>query len=263
MSEETQGEIRNKFNAMKQFVHEMASFFQKDMGLKLYDHLLAKTTLSNVAPVQKHITIFTEFCKKNRSHILTQNSALPTPRIHYSDRVFINFEKLFKEIENEPEAVQTQEVLFDHFLVLSVIFDPESGAGAELKSRKKKAENNASSDLDDLFANNTFLASMMGKVEKQIKPGSNPMTAMTDMMQSGLLEELVGGMQENIQNGNLDITELMGTVNKMTQSLPQDQLQALQPMLGLAMNNGNKTRNITKQSQPSLRGGKKKRKNKK
>ena len=73
--QEKQDEIRHKFNAIKQFVHEMASFFQNDMGLKLYDHLLTKTTVTNVAPVQKHITIFTEFCQKNRLQIMTNNSA--------------------------------------------------------------------------------------------------------------------------------------------------------------------------------------------
>jgi hypothetical protein len=54
------------------------------------------------------------------------------------------------------------------------------------------------------------------------------------MMSSGLLQELVSGMQENIENGDLDMGELMESVQKMTASLPAEQMAALAPMMNAA-----------------------------
>jgi len=41
-------------------------------------------------------------------------------------------------------------------------------------------------------------------------------------------------MQDNIEKGNLDMNQLMGSVQRMTASLPQEQLAALNPMLQMA-----------------------------
>ena len=43
-----------KFNTLKTFVREMSDFFQDDMSVKLYNHLLCKTTIKNRAPVKRH-----------------------------------------------------------------------------------------------------------------------------------------------------------------------------------------------------------------
>jgi hypothetical protein len=59
-----------KFTTLKKFVHEMSSFFNDDLAVKLYNHLLRKTTLKNRVPVSRHIELFTEFCTANRKHIV-------------------------------------------------------------------------------------------------------------------------------------------------------------------------------------------------
>ena len=89
-------------------------------------------------------------------------------------------------------------------------------------------------ELHSLFSSNPFLADMMEKVEGHVKPGANPMEAMSSMMSSGLLQELVSGMQENIETGDLDMGELMESVQKMTAALPPEQMQALTPIMKAA-----------------------------
>ena len=75
----------------------------------------------------------------------------------------------------------------------------------------------------------------MEKVEAHVTPGANPMEAMSSMLSSGFLQEMVGGMQDNIESGKLDMGQLMQSVQSITQSLPPEQLAALQPMMaGLA-----------------------------
>ena len=219
-----------KFTTLKKFVHEMSSFFNDDLAVKLYNHLLRKTTLKNRVPVSRHIELFTEFCTANRKHIVEGDVDFVQKRIEYSSRVYIDFAKIFADFSKDDCAEETKSVLFDHLLVLSMVFDSESSASDIIKSRTSSTQG----ELKELFDDNPFLADMMKKVESQVKPGANPMEAMTEMMSSGLLQELVSGMQDNIEKGNLDMNQLMGSVQRMTASLPQEQLAALNPMLQMA-----------------------------
>jgi hypothetical protein len=232
LTKTSSSELRHKrFNTLKKFVHEMASFFQDDMALKLYNHLLRKTNIKHRAPVSRHLQIFTEFCKNNRKQILSSNTAFQQTKLEYSKRVYIDFSKIFKDIEDGDEGPETQSVLFDHLLVLSMVFDPEGQANKVLK---EKAGDEANDEIKHLFGSNPFLAEMMEKVEGHVKPGANPMEAMSSMVSSGLLEELVGGMQQKIQSGEVDMDQLMGSVQRITSSLPPEQMQAIAPMLSMA-----------------------------
>jgi hypothetical protein len=229
-SESKKFTVEKKFNTIKKFVREMSVFFEDDMSVKLYNHLLCKTTIKNRVPVARHVQLFEEFCINNRDQIVANNTALSQSKIEYSKRVYLDFSKIFRDVSNDESAAETQSVLFDHLLVLSMVFDPESNAVDVLKNKKKDTEG----ELHDLFNKNPFLADMMQKVESQVKPGTNPMEAMSSMMSSGLLQELVSGMQENIENGDLDMGELMESVQKMTASLPAEQMAALAPMMNAA-----------------------------
>jgi len=226
-------DMAKKFRALKSFVRELSLFFVDNLNIKLYNHLLSKTKIEHTGPVSKHVKVFEHFVKTNREEILTTNTAFPMSKIEYTKRVNIDFSVLFNEIVKEDTAAETQIILFDHLLVLSMVMDPEGGAAAVLKDRKKNAEVEGLADLETLFKENDFLTDMMEKVEEHVKPGANPMEAMTSMMSSGLLQELVNGMQENIESGKLDMNQLMGSVQQMTASLPPEQLAALGPMVNV------------------------------
>ena len=81
-----------------------------------------------------------------------------------------------------------------------------------------------------------FLKDMINKVEDSIDGGNvnNPMEAITKMMTSGVFGELVGNMTNGLQSGDLNIGNLLGSVNDMVgtmnadmpQSQPQSQPQS-------------------------------------
>jgi hypothetical protein len=218
-----------QFNSFKNFIHELKLFFETNLSLKLYDHLLGKTNpTDHIEAVRKHLDVVTKFVKSNRKEILESNTALSVTVMKYSERVKVDFGVLFAEVLKEETAAETLKIIFDHLLVLSMVFDPESGAIDVFKERKKNA---APPELEDLFNSNPFLQEMMEKVEAHVTPGANPMEAMNSMLSSGFLQEMVGGMQENIDSGKLDIGQLMQSVQSITQSLPSDQLAALQPLM--------------------------------
>ena len=267
-------QLSTKFNTIKNFVTELSVFFDKNMCLKLYSHLLSRTTTNkHPEPVKKHVKIFTDFVKGNRDEIISPNVALTKPCVQYSERVKIDFAAIFKMVEEEDTCAETQAVIFEHLLVLSTVLDPESGAGDLMKKKIKEKESDPTACMEQLFEENPFLSDMMEKVESHVRPGANPMEAMTSMMSSGILQDLVGGMQKNIESGDLDIEKLMGSVQKMTASLPPDQLGALGPMMNQMMSNPammpqqhvhpvEESKMITAR-ESTKRGGKKKRKKKK
>jgi hypothetical protein len=211
----------------------------------------------------KHIKLFKNFAIRNRAQILSSNTALVDPIVRYSDRVKIDFSVIFRDVELEDSAAETQEILFEHLLVLSMVLDPESRAAEVLRERKKKRP--LPPMLESLFEEHDFLKDMVDKVEKHVTPGANPMEAMTSMMTSGVLQDIVAGMQQKIDDGSLDIQKLMASVQTMTQALPPEQLAALQPMMSAAAPPAAVHAPApapAKTSKHVVRGGKKKRKKK-
>ena len=65
----------------------------------------------------------------------------------------------------------------------------------------------------------------MDKVESSVDnmDSSNPMEAITGMMSSGVFSELVGSMTSGLQSGDLNIGNLLGTVNEMVGSMNIDE----------------------------------------
>jgi hypothetical protein len=196
------------FKAISDLVNELGEIFvskDKNHSLKLYEHLLNKTTLSHDKAIKKHVDIFREFCIANREAITTKNiSKLQQNKVIYSSRVYIDFANIFKDADKE-----TTEVILKHLLTISALVDPAGKAKKILKESKDSKEAN-------------FLSDIINKVESNVNPNSNPMEAVSSIMSSGVFNELISGMNSGIQNGELDLGKLMGTVQTMCASLTGD-----------------------------------------
>jgi hypothetical protein len=196
------------FKAISNFTTCLGEVFgHKHRALKLYAHLITKTTIAHEKPIQKHIIAFREFCMANREAINTKNvKKLTQNNITYSNRVFIDIVTILNEAD-----VETASVIWNHILTISALTDPTGKAREILKENVKKGESNAS-EAD-------FLSNIIGKVEQHVDPESNPMEAVSSIMKSGIFTELVGGMGNGLQDGSLDLGKLMGTVQKMVTTL--------------------------------------------
>ena len=62
-----------------------------------------------------------------------------------------------------------------------------------------------------------FINNLMDKVKNKINPNEikNPMEAVTSIMSSGLLNDILQSMDSSVSNGELDLNKLMGTVTTM------------------------------------------------
>jgi hypothetical protein len=188
------------FKALSNFVKSLSDFFgKKQHSLKLYCHLINKTTLCDEKPILKHIEIFKNFCIQNRDSIYSKDSSkLIVTQISYSSKVFIDFPQIFKLIDND-----TKNIIWKHLLIISALVDPESKAKDILKNSKEEEKCGNEED---------FLSNLVSKIETHVKPDSNPMQAISSLISSGTFTDLVGGMNDGLSNGSLDLGKLISSV---------------------------------------------------
>jgi hypothetical protein len=193
------------FKAISDFTKELGEMFatkDKNHSLKLYEHLLNKTTLTHEKAIKKHIDAFRDFCVANREAIINKDyTSFTSKRVVYSSRVYIDFLNIFKDSDKE-----TSSIIWKHLLTISALVDPAGKAKKVLQESKDSKEAN-------------FLSDIINKVESNVKPNSNPLEAVNSIMSSGIFNDLLSGMNSGIQNGELDLGKLMGTVQTMCASL--------------------------------------------
>ena len=193
------------FKAISNFTTCLSDVFGGEYrALKLYAHLINKTTIAHEKPIQKHIDAFREFCVQNRDAISNKDKKLIVNKIVYSERVYIDISTILNKADKE-----TTDVIWKHLLTISAILDPTGRAKQILQESNKASEQNESD----------FLTNIINKVEENVDPDANPMEAVSSIMQSGVFTELVGGMGNGLQDGSLDLNKLMGTVQTMVTNL--------------------------------------------
>lgn len=189
------------FKAICNFINDLESEFGKrHKPLKLYKRLINHTQISHDAAIKKHLTIFHDFSMVNRDALTAQDpSKLVQTKLAYSERVFVDMEFVFRNADSE-----TTKVIWNHILTISAIVDPASKAKEILKKN-----NNAESD---------FLNKIITKVEGSVKSDANPMEALTSIMSSGLINDLV----KDLQSEKLDMSKLLGVVQGMVTKMSSD-----------------------------------------
>ena len=212
------------FNAISKFVSCLNECYgPKQLSLQLYNTILGKTQLSHTKAIEKHIEIFRTFCVENQDAILKKNAPLITSHIiEYSDKIKIDFKQIF-ELADHSE----KEVIWQHILIICAYLNPQIRAKEILQ--KEKDNTNESNFLEDII--NT-VESSVGEDTK------DPMKAVGDIMSSGVFTNLVGNMTSGLQNGELDLGKLVGTVNNMVGTL-MNESNGVPPEMGAMMGNLN------------------------
>lgn len=218
------------FKAIINFVNDLNSLFGEfQHSLKLYHHLITKTTFAHDKPILKHIEAFTAYCVANQEAIMNKDkNRLNQDNIQYSERVYINIHRLFfpTTARSKPMDVETEEAIWKHLIYLSARTNPNESAlrmlksVMESKSESKRGGESKSGGININVAGEgkekEFLTNIMNKVENCIDPNAtNPLQAISTLMSSGLITELVSDMGQGIENGSLNLNSLMGTVQNM------------------------------------------------
>jgi hypothetical protein len=127
---------------------------------------------------------------------------------------------------------ETEEAIWKHLIYLSARTNPNESALRLLKSvisskRESKQEDRGEGKSGGININipgegkeKEFLTNIMNKVENCIDPNaSNPLQAISTIISSGLINELVSDMGQGIESGSLNLNSLMGTVQTMVSGM--------------------------------------------
>ena len=200
------------FKAITEFVSELNNEFgSKHKSIALYNRLLEKTGIVNVGPVNKHIECFRTFFSKNHKAMEDKNTEFLTEsKISYSDRVFIDLLTVLKQSSKD-----NAKIIWQHLLNIWCLIDPSSQARRLLTEALQKDMG----DNKDASAEEDFLTNIISKVESTVSKDKvdqeNPMSAISSLMQSGVMSDLVNGMQKGLSDGSLNVGKLMMSVQGM------------------------------------------------
>jgi hypothetical protein len=195
------------FKAITSFISDLDSEFgKKYKSIQLYSRLLEKTGIVHIGPINKHIDCFRNFFIKNHNAMLEQDEKLlEEPKISYSDRVYVDISVLFKNTNAE-----NSKIIWQHLLTIWGLIDPTSEARRLLKQ---------ASQSGNTTNEEHFLTNIIDKVENAVSNDkidkNNPISAISSLMQSGVMSDLVTGMQKGLSEGSLDVGRLMMSVQTM------------------------------------------------
>ena len=199
------------FKAISDFVKDLGDVFgDENQPIKLYSHLLSKTTLAHVEAVSKHINIFREFCANNKDSIINLNySTFKQTKIEYSQRVYIDFSFIFNNADQD-----VQKAIWDHLIVISSYLENNKEVLKLMCAKKPVC-------MESNTKESEFLSEMVEKIQSKvnISESSNPMECISTLMSSGVIDELVTDFKENISSGKVDLGGLMGSLQGMMTNL--------------------------------------------
>lgn len=191
------------FKAISTFIIELGRLYEKDhVPLGLYKRLILKTKISHTRPIKKHIAAFQLWLNENKEAINGQNHVLFKSKIiKYSDNVYIDMAKIF-EIASADDVSNT---IWKHIKTIHSLIN--GGQGSIIVADEKFEKEN------------DFISEVMKKVETHIDPKSDPSQALSNMMNSGIFNDLLGSMNKGITDGSLDLSKLISITTGMLGSL--------------------------------------------
>lgn len=193
------------FRVISTFVVDLSEIFaEQHRPLKLYQHLIEKTSEEHELAIKKHISAFQTFCESNKESILDRNK-LKNPVISYSDRVYIDMSEIF-DINDDKG---TEDIIWKHLLTILGVIIPDSGAKEILNSIVRKPNTEGG-----------FLGELVSTIEENIDKDKmdNPMEAVGAILQSGVMNDLINNLGNAIKNGDMNL----GTLSSETQQFSEN-----------------------------------------
>jgi hypothetical protein len=214
------------FKAIASFVTELHSEYGKrHRPLKLYVHMLNKTKISHEKAILKHINAFRDFCVSNRIQIVETDTKFLETKIMYSKRVYIDMKEIFSMTDDE-----SSQVIWQHILCISSLVDP-AGKAKEVFMKRLKEE------TKDGGNESNFIQNIIEKVEKNIDPSNeDPMQAIQSIMSSGVLTDMMSGIKNGVESGNLNVESMMGSIQGIIGGMSNDMDSSSQNPMSMLTN---------------------------
>lgn len=185
---------------------------EKNHSLVLYNHLLSKTTITHRQAIEKHLSLFKDFCFRNEASIYAKDSTkMIQDKVSYSDKVYINIGDIIRTSDSE---IANQ--IWNHLLVIYASIDPDSNARHMLAEMSAQGTGTGTSNEDN------FLNNCIKQISSAAQSNGDDLSgSMNEIMSSGLMGNLVTSINQGVKGGQLDLGKLMSSVGGMLGSMNQ------------------------------------------
>jgi|688.fasta_scaffold12026_10 hypothetical protein len=201
------------FEAITAFVGDLWDVFQtsKPTPLALYHRMVKHINKEHSeSGIRDSVNGFIEFFAKYEKCIIDDHlDSIPRGvviRYGRSEKVYLEIQKYIHQSSND---VETRDAIRKHLITISSILEPDTRKFEELE--KKNGLN-----IDDSTPEGKFLSNIMKDAQNSVGDinSDNPTAAMSSIF-TNVVPNLIGGLQNGVNSGNLDMYKLMGTMQQV------------------------------------------------
>lgn len=217
----TEAPTEKIFPAITSFVEDLGESFASDNHpLALYERLITKTKLVHKDAVEKHISAFRTFYHANKDVIADCKPEFKE-NIVYSSKVYINMNDVFK-IDMDSD---TRSAIWNHLHVIATLFD------TTLPKVKPAGGSAIIPLIEGESEEDKFLNKVISKVQTHVTDDTtDPQAAISDILSSDLIPELVGTINSGMSNGTFNLGKMLSSVEKMVGTIGAGDPQAGEAM---------------------------------
>ena len=208
------------FTAIKQFVDALSDIYDKKKGitpLGLYRRLLTfvKADRSEEINIQKFLRGFAIFYNDHNEYLVSDhlNRVPRGTHIIYSKNAYIDIQKFIYKSRKDPDILQQIRI---HLLTIQAFLETDDAKADYLLQKVSETENFS---VEDQFVNNIVQKAQTAINDLDPESANNPMTAVTGLMKSGILTDMIVGLQNQVGSGQMDPSRLLqsmqGTMSKV------------------------------------------------
>lgn len=202
------------YEAISSFVSDLWEVFgnpKKKSTLAIYKRLLDTTDPKDENRVTKVIEGFQKFLVVFENDIMNNNlDNIPRGtviRFGTSDIVKLEIQKFIYQSEDD-----IQEAIRQHLITISAIIQPSKEKINSLRQMEKRKLPEL--NIDSSTKEGAFINDIMNKAKDTMEnvDTENPGAAIMGLLQSGVIQDMVTGLQSSAQSGEMDMGKLLGTM---------------------------------------------------
>ena len=199
--------IIKQFTTIVTFVKELWSVYTTKSGpFPLYNRLIDHVKFTDTNAMKKFIEGFVAFFENNDVSVFSGDlKTIPpgTEIIYTPGKIYIPIQAFIHK--GTPDIKET---IRQHLMAIAAVINP-----GKLKELDEKAKALAKTNGVDLTTvEGRFIDSIMQKANTSMESvdANNPAAATFALLQSGILGDMIGGIQQGVESGEMDLPALMG-----------------------------------------------------
>ncbi len=208
------------------FVSELTRV-SDDPQVKIYYKVMKKTEVGNLNVIKKHVTLFSSYILKNESAIVNKSqNSLTDDKISLNDKVYLQLKKYITK--------ENKDVMFSHMLLLLYLCKPSEDLKKKIiESTQTQSESQTSlvstSVPEEVSEEGDFLNKYLKKFEAEFsdKEFTDPVSVAMNIMQSGLITDLLKGVTEGVEKGSLNPNALLNNVQNTFKELTGNNISSM------------------------------------